>query len=112
MSYELDQESFQTKDKRISKQQFEGAFHQEVWNNMMPQEQIVSLIWFDEYLAKKQNREPINFVIDKMADTYFLKLIKSNVAVGVPIYLFETSAISSYLHAEKIIQFGIMAKIF
>jgi hypothetical protein len=98
--------------KTISPDNFNAAFHMDVWNNMTPQEQIVALIWYESKQAKVQNRPRMSFSINPNTQSYSFYVDDQSefIVLSVPIYAFEANLISSYEHLSNVAKIGIVTR--
>lgn len=49
---------------------FEAAFNKDIWYNMSVEQQILSLIWLEDYFANKHNRPSATFNLNGQAKNY------------------------------------------
>jgi hypothetical protein len=98
--------------KTISPNNFDAAFHMDVWNNMSVEEQIVALIWYETAQAKEQDRPAMSFSLNPNTEGYqfYVNEQAESIVISIPVYAFEANLMSSYEHLNNFAKIGIITR--
>jgi|LGOV01.1.fsa_nt_gb hypothetical protein len=95
---------------RISRMQFEKAFHEDIWYNMHPVNQVATLMWLDGYFASKDGRKEAIIDIDFKAEEFEVKLEDDDFIFVIPSLIFEEDKMFPFDFANRMVNMCVEAK--
>ena len=97
--------------KKITPNNFESAFHENIWLSMPAGQKLLALMWFDTYLAKKYNRQEAGFDLESgTGQINFFKDEYNNISFIIPVETLEDEDWSCYNILQALIRFNALAK--